>query len=115
MFIYVYIYLSLYMSRMQHKVNFKQSLIGLNSKFSFSKTGCHNKVEELCLLYYLPIAGGRIIKFIPFQRVLALCKMQIVSSSIWIHVAIFISYDSIHYTVNECFHVYINIYVCVYI
>ena len=55
---------------------FKRSLTGLNSKFSFSKICC------LSLPYYLPIAGGRIIGFIPFPRVLVLCEMLSVSSRI---------------------------------
>ena len=38
--------------------------------------------EEPSLSYYLPIAGGRIIGFIPFPRVLVLCEMQSVSSRI---------------------------------
>ena len=58
---------------------FKRSLTGLNSEFSFSKTSCITKAEEP---YYLPIAGGRIIGFIPFPRVLVLCEMQSVSSRI---------------------------------
>ena len=45
---------------------FKRSLTGLNSEFSFSLTSCLTKDEERCLSYYLPIAGGRIIGFIPF-------------------------------------------------
>ena len=38
--------------------------------------------NETSLPYYLPIAGGRIIGFIPFPRVLALCEMQTVWSRI---------------------------------
>ena len=53
---------------------FKRSLTGLNSEFSFSS--CLTKAEEPSLPYYLPIAGGRIIGFIPFPRVLVLCEMQ---------------------------------------
>ena len=49
---------------------------GLNSEFSFSYTSCLAKAEEPCLPYYLPIAGGRIIGYIPFPRVLVLCEMQ---------------------------------------
>ena len=45
---------------------FKQSLTGLNSEFSFSLTSCLTNAEEPSLSYYLPIAGGRIIGFIPF-------------------------------------------------
>ena len=79
---------------------FKRSLTGLNSEFSFSKTSCLNKAEEISLSYYLPIAGGRIIGFIPFPRVLVLCEMQSVSSRIWTRVAVFISYDDNHYTIS---------------
>ena len=46
---------------------FKRSLTGLKSEFSFSWTSCFTKAEEPSLSYYLPIAGGRIIGFIPFQ------------------------------------------------
>ena len=44
-------------SRMRHKINFEQSLMGLNSESSFSLTGCHTKVKEFCLPYNLLIAG----------------------------------------------------------
>ena len=77
---------------------FKQSLTGLNSEFSFSLISCLTKAEEPSLSYYLPIAGGRIIGFIPFPRVLVLCEMQSVSSRIWTLVAVSISYDDNHYT-----------------
>ena len=46
---------------------FKRSLTGLNSEFSFSWTSCLTKAEEPSPSYYLPIAGGRIREFIPFQ------------------------------------------------
>ena len=62
--------------------SFKRSLTGLNSEFSFSLTSCLSKAEELSLSYYLPIARGRIIGFIPFPRVLMLYEMQSVSSRI---------------------------------
>ena len=45
--------------------------------------------EEPSLPYYLPIAGGRIIGFIPFPRVLVLCEMQLVFSRIWTHFYVF--------------------------
>ena len=61
---------------------FKRSLTGLNSEFSFSYTSCLTKAEEPSLSYYLPIAGGRIIGFIPFPRILVLCEMQSVPSRI---------------------------------
>ena len=77
---------------------FKRILTGLNSEFSFSKTSCLTKAEESSMPYYLPIAGGRIIGFIPFTRVLVLCAMQSVSSRIWTRVAVSIFYDDNHYT-----------------
>ena len=77
---------------------FKRSLTGLNSEFSFSQTCCLTKAEEHSLSYYLPIAGGRIIGFIPFPRVLELCEMQSVSSRIWTRIAVSISCDDNQYT-----------------
>ena len=44
------------------------------------------------------MAGGRIIGFLPFPRVLVLSEMQSVSSRIWSRVAVSISYDDNHYT-----------------
>ena len=77
---------------------FKRSFTGLNSEFSFSWTSSLIKAEEPRLPYYFPMAGGRIIGFIPFQRVLVLCEMQLVSSRIWNRIAVSISYDDNHYT-----------------
>ena len=77
----------------------KRSLTGLNSEFSFSSTSCLTKAEETNLPNYLPIAGGRIIGFIPFPMVLVLCEMQSVSSRIWTRVAVSNSYDDNHYTI----------------
>ena len=79
---------------------FKQSLTGLDSEFSFSYTSCLAKDEEPSLSYYLPIAGERIIGFIPFPRVLVLCEMLSVSSRIWTRVAVSISYDDNYYTMG---------------
>ena len=76
-----YIYQPLRLGRIWHKVNFfffKRSLTGLNSEFSFSYTSCLTKAEEPSLPHYLTIAGGRIIGFIPFPRVLVLCGQLIV-------------------------------------
>ena len=62
--------------------------------------------SSVCLLgvynlsYYLPIAGGGIIGFIPFPRVLVLCEMQSVSSMIWTRIVVFNSYDDSHYTMG---------------
>ena len=76
---------------------FKRSLTGLNSEFSFSWTSCFTKAEEPSLPYHLPIAGGRIIGFIPFPRVLVLCEMQSVSSiKLYIYIrSVLISFNQI--------------------
>ena len=58
-------------------------------------------------LSYLPIAGGRIIGFIPFPRVLVLCEMQWASSRIWTRIAVSISNDDNHYTTGTKKVVYI--------
>ena len=61
-FIFVCMYLlkSLTMNMIQHEVNV------LNSEFSFSLLNCCTTVKEPSLLYYLPIAGGRIAGFMFF-------------------------------------------------
>ena len=71
---------------------FKRSLTGLNSEFSFL-TNCLTKDEEPSLPYYLPIAGGRIIGFIPFPRVLVQSRPGFET-----RVTVSISYDDNHYT-----------------
>ena len=85
---------------------FKRSLTSLNSEFSFY-TSCLTKAEEPSLPYYLPIAGGRIIGFIAFSRVLVLCEVQSVSSRIWTRNAGSISYDDNHYTTGTSISLYI--------
>ena len=47
---------------------FIRSLTSFNSGFSFSLTGCSIKVKEPSVSYYLLIAGGRMVGFIPFAR-----------------------------------------------
>ena len=47
------------------------SIIGLNSEFSFSLVDFYTNA---CLPYHLPIAVERIVEFISFPRVLALCS-----------------------------------------
>ena len=79
---------------------FKQSWTGLNSEFCFSYTGCLTKAKKPGMPYYLPIAGGRKIEFIPFPKVLMLCEMQRTLFWIWIRVAMSISYDDNHYTMD---------------
>ena len=82
--------------RIWHKVKSKRNLTGLNSEFS-SSTSCLTKAEEQSAILFT-IAGGRIIGFIPFSRVLVLCEIQSVPSRIWTRVAVSNSYDDNHYT-----------------
>ena len=65
------------------RLNLCGILTGLNPEFSFSKASCHTKAKEPSLPLNLPIAGGRIIGFIPFPRLLVLCEMQTDSPWIW--------------------------------
>ena len=78
------IYQPLRSGRIWHKVNFKVFL--------------GPKAEKPSLSYDLPIAGGRIIGFIPFPRVLEVWEMQSASSRIWTRVAVSISDDDNYYT-----------------
>ena len=59
-----------------------QLISGVYPVWIQSFPSCLTKTEELSLAKYLPIAGWRIIGFIPFQRVLVLCEMQSASSRI---------------------------------
>ena len=88
-----HIYQPLLSGRIWHKVSFYAEF----NRFEF-RLVASPRAEEPSLLYYLPIAGGRIIGFIPFPKVLVLCEMQSVSSRIWTRVAVYISYDDNHYT-----------------
>ena len=94
---------------------FKQSLIGMNSEFSFSSTSCYTKVKEPSQPYYLPIAGGRIVGFIPFRRVLVLCEMQSVSFRIWTRFTVSIFNNNGHYTMGTVWCLQVWIHVCMYV
>ena len=64
-------------SRMQHKVNFRQSFTGLN----FPRlVAIPRLIKEPNWLYNLSTAGERIVGFMPFPGALALCEMQTASS-----------------------------------
>ena len=60
----------------------------------------HTKDKKTVCPTILPIAGGRLVGFILFSRVLKLCEMQTASSRIWTQVVVSISYDDIHYTMS---------------
>ena len=75
---------------------FKRSTTDLNSELSFTESGCHTKIKE-SLLYYLQIAEGKIVRYIPFSKVLVPREMQTDLSSIWTRVVRFISSDDNHY------------------
>ena len=82
LYIYIYIYIPTppLGQDMTQGQFFKRSLTGLNSEFPSPRLVA--KAEEPSLPNYLPIAGGRIIEFIPFPRILVQCEMQSVLSRI---------------------------------
>ena len=82
-------------------------LTGFNSEFSFSYTSCHTKGKEPCLPYYLPIARGRIVGFIPFLKILSLCEMKTALFRIWTWFTLSISYYSNHDTTSAS-----KVYIC---
>ena len=96
--IYIHIYQSLRSGRIWHKVNFLSGVwqVWIQS-FPSPRLVTSPRLKNLVCLTILPIAGGRIIGFIPFPRVLVQCEMQLVSSRIWTRVAVSISYDDNHY------------------
>ena len=104
LFIFLSICVCLYQphrtSRCDIRLIFRRSLIGLNSEFSFSYNCYLTMSKELNLPYYLPIAGGRIIGFIPFPLVLVLCEMQSASYRIWTRVVVSIFCDDNHFTTS---------------
>ena len=81
-----------------------QGIAGVNfflvmfNRFSVSLTSCLTKAREPGLPNYFSLAGRRIIRFIRFLRVLALCEIQSALTRIWSCVAMFISYDDNHLT-----------------
>ena len=83
LYIYIYIYIVILSTNPSARAGydtrsiFKRSLTGFNSDISFPKTSCLTKAEEPRVSYYLPIAGERIIEFIPFPRVLVLREIYI--------------------------------------
>ena len=54
----------------------KQSKAGLNSEFSFSKTGCLTKSKELILLLFFPIIKERKDEFMPLPSTCKKKNMQ---------------------------------------
>ena len=78
---------------------FKRGLKGLNLEFSFFLTGFHTRVKELSLPYYLLIAWGNIVGFIPFERVSAMEKANS-PIQVWTQVTVSISNDDNHYTMS---------------
>ena len=85
---------------------------GLNSEFFFSRKICLIKIREPRLPYYLTIDGKRILGFVLFKRVLALCEVQ--KLVIWVHcpfqILVNITPHTHTYT-NTCIYVWVCVYV----
>ena len=103
--LYIYIYIYIWMCVFTNPStwagydtdqSYKQSFIGLNAEFFFFY--CDIKIKEPSQSYYLPKDRGRIIGFISFVMVLALCEMQTDLSRIWTQVTMSISYNNSHDT-----------------
>ena len=88
LYIHLYIFTNLALAGCDTRSIFKRSLIGLNSEFSFSYTGCPTKVKEPNMSYYIAITEGRIVGFIAFPRTLVQCEMQLASSDVCVHLCL---------------------------
>ena len=78
-YIYIYIYIITNSSARTQCDTMSITLAELSilkSEFPFSKVGCHTKVKMPNLSNYLPIGGERMLWFIHFSKVLALCEIQ---------------------------------------
>ena len=76
----VCVYKAVHTNRMRHKVIFKEEFNRFEFKvFLLYSSSCHNMVKEFCLPYCLLLTGKRIVVFIDFSRMLALCEMQTAS------------------------------------
>ena len=122
--IYIYIYIYIYIqshSRNQNVIqsHLLRSLIDFNSEFSFFLTGYHIKFKEPSLSYYLPIFGARIIKLIPFPRVLLLCEKPrpgfALSSPRPFPTTITITPRATRFSLSLSLSLYIYIYIYIYI
>ena len=88
---------------------FKRSLKGLILEFFSPRLVASPRLKNPVCPTILLIAGGRIIRVLLFPRVLLLCEMHSVSSRIWTHVTVSISYDDNHYTTGTSI-----LFVCTY-
>ena len=75
---------------------FKQSMVGVNSKFSYL-TGCLIKTNEPSLLFYLSIDEERTDVFMTFPMALLQSEMRTAWSRIWTQLSNLISYDNSYY------------------
>ena len=69
--------------------------------FSFTRPSCHKNVIVVSQTYYFVIAGGKIVKFIHFTRILARCENQTALSRVWSLVAASIFNNGNNYTIDR--------------
>ena len=100
MYVYVYIYLPFRMSSIQHKVNFSAEYNRFEFRIFLLPDQLPKQGQRALSILLFTIVVKRTIEFIPSPRVLALCEMKTVSPKIWTYVAMSISCDGIHYTMN---------------
>ena len=94
----VCIYQPLHMSWMQHKVNFWVEFSRFEFSFPSTWLAIIPRFKSPVLHTILPIAGERIAGFVTFQMEFVLYEIQTALFRVWTWIAIFISYDDIHYT-----------------
>ena len=87
---------------------------------SFPSLSCLTKSKEPILPYYLPIAGGRIIGFIPFSKVLVLWEIQSALSRFELLLLcpfpMMITITPLaHMCVCVCVCMYIHVLICIYV
>ena len=68
------------MHKKQHMFIFKWSFAGLKLVFTFTKSSCLSKLNEPSQLNDQSSVGVKIVRFIPFLRVIALFEMKKASS-----------------------------------
>ena len=95
--IYVCIWISLCMTRMLYKVNFKAEIKTFEFNF-YSRKVAITRFDDPRLLYYILVAGKIVFRYMLFPRVPSPWEMRKTSSLIRFMLPMFISYNDRYYT-----------------